>query len=233
MRRPTKQFSITLACILYCLLQSVSTHVFAAQAITPVQWQQLTADKAFTYKNDTEAVQPPIEYKPGLFAKAVSSFLGFLASKEGNTLLWIIIISIITYIIYKVFFHKDSFLFGRNKKIMNVITSAQEDEEMDLAATNWEELLNNAVHNSDFRLAVRYSYMWMLQIMQQRELIQYRIDKTNYEYYTELNDTGYKQPFKQLSRQYEYAWYGRFAMSQAAYSEYKELFDNIRKQLDA
>ena len=233
MRYSVKRLSISLACMLYFLMQSACMHVFAAQPVTPAQWQQLTADKAFTYKNDTEAVPPPIEYKPGIFAKAVRSFLGFLAGKEGNILLWIIVISIITYIIYKVFLHKDSFLFGKNKKIIKVSSSAQEDDEMDIATTNWETLLHNALHNNDYRLAVRYSYMWMLQIMQQRGLIQYRLDKTNYEYYTELNETGYKQQFKQLSRQYEYAWYGRFAMSHAAYNEYKELFDNIRKELGA
>ena len=109
-------------------------------------------------------------------------------------------------------------------------TTGDEDEH-DLATTDWEALLHNAVHNNDYRLAIRYSYMWMLQLMQQQGLIQYRNDKTNYEYYTELAETAYKQPFKKLSRDYEYAWYGRFELSHASYSEYKDLFDDIRKQM--
>ena len=233
MHLSVKKLSITLACTLYLLLQSVCTHVYAAQAITPAQWQQLTSDKAFTYKNDTEKIQPPVDYKPGMFSKAVRSFFSFWASKEGNVVLWILVIALGAWVIYKIFFHKDSFLFGRNKKIMNAANDPGGEEEKDLATTNWETLLHNAARNNDSRLAVRYSYMWMLQIMQQKGLIQYRIDKTNYEYYTELNETGYKQPFKKLSRDYEYAWYGCFELSNAMYNEYKEVFDNIRKQLGA
>ena len=218
--------------MLCLLLQHTSTHALAAQSVTPAQWHQLTTDKAFTYKNDTETIQPPIEYKATPFDKAITAFFKFWGSKEGNIILWILIICIVGYIVYRLFFRNDSFLFGKNKKLMGD-GNASTDDEKDLTSTNWETLLHNAVHNDDYRLAVRYSYMWMLQIMQQRGLIQYRIDKTNYEYYTELNETNYKQPFKQLSREYEYAWYGRIALSHSAYSDFKNLFDNVRHNLQA
>lgn len=221
---------MVLICILYILLQPAGAPVFAAQAITSIQWQQLTSDKAFSYKNDIETAQTPKEYKPGVLEKIFGAILAFIGSKQGNILVWIIVIGIVTFVIYRVFLHKDSFLFDRNKKIKTNTAPEQEDEK-DLTATNWETLLHDAVNKNDLRLAVRYSYMRLLQIMQQRSLIQYRIDKTNAEYYSELNDPSYKQPFRQLSRQYEYTWYGHFALSPTAYNEYKNLFDNMKKQL--
>ena len=113
--------------------------------------------------------------------------------------------------------------------MMNEAGSPQEEE--DITTINWERLLQQARDNNDTRLAIRYTYMWLLQLLQERQLILYRNDKTNYEYYTELNDTSYKQPFKQLSRQYEYAWYGRYAISAAGYDDFAALFNNLRNQL--
>ena len=47
----------------------------------------------------------------------------------------------------------------------------------------------------------------------------------------ELGDTVYKQPFKQLSRRYEYAWYGKYECTMAMYDEYIGLFNNVKHQL--
>ena len=68
-------------------------------------------------------------------------------------------------------------------------------------------------------------------LLQKKELINYKNDKTNFDYYTELNASEFRQPFKTLSRQYEYAWYGNAVPSDAAYSEYLSLFNNVKKQL--
>lgn len=198
---------------------------------TPAQWQQLKSDKAFTYKNDREKIDKPKEYKPGALQKFFKAFFEFIGSNTGNTLIWMLVIAGAGFLIYKVFFSKGSFLFTKNKKL-----GAGEDtggKEEDIAGTNWEVLLQQATTNNDLRLAVRYSYMWLLQMLQQRELIQYRNDKTNFEYYAELSETQYKQHFKQLSRQYEYAWYGRFTLSPAVYNDYISLFMNVKKQLNA
>jgi len=213
------------------ILLLMSAPVYAVPHIKPDQWQQLTQDKAFSYKNDIEAIQPVKQYNPGAIQKIIAAIFNFFGSGAGNVLLWIIVIGAVTYISYKLFLSSDSFLFSRGEKILR--EENKELSEEDLETTNWEALLQQAISNSDMRLAVRYSYKWLLQLLQQRELIQYRNDKTNYEYYTELNETKYKQPFKQLSRQYEYAWYGRFALSPAAYNDYLALFHDVRKQLGA
>jgi hypothetical protein len=223
--------SILLLFILLCLLQPVVVNATSDRTITPAQWQQLTNDKAFGYVNDVEHIQPPQQLEPGIFQKLVMSLVSFFTGSGGAILFWMLVIGVVIYILAKVVLNKDSFLFSRGKKKMSPDEALQEDE--DIATTNWEALRQQAMNNNDLRMAVRYSYMWLLQMLQQRELIQYRIDKTNYEYASELNDTDYKQPFKQLSRQYEYAWYGQFAPSEVAYKAYTDLFDNVKKQLGA
>ena len=217
--------------ILVCLLHQIPAVAKSDRNISTAQWQQLTNDKAFGYANEIEQVKQPEQYKPGMFEKIIQALAGFFSSGAGTVLFWILVIAVIVYVLVKLVLNKDSFLFSKSKKKMSPGVPAQEEE--DIAATNWEALLQQATDNNDLRMAVRYSYMWLLQILQHRELIKYRIDKTNYEYASELNETEYKQPFKQLSRVYEYAWYGQFAPSETAYAAYADLFNNLKKQLGA
>jgi Ca2+/Na+ antiporter len=219
-----------LLCMLFLTIQPAfvygSTH-----NVTPAQWKELTADKAFSYKKDKQLEPPPKEYKRSAIAQFFSWLIAFLFTGAGNVIVWIIVLAILGYIVYSVFF-RNSFFFAKNRKMIPASGADGQDGE-DIATTNWEALLQKATENNDLRLAVRYSYMWLLQILQQQELIKYRTDKTNYEYYTELNETQYKQPFKQLSRQYEYAWYGQFNISATTYNDYISLFNNVRNQLSA
>ena len=228
MRRIIRAFTIATLCLLSFSLQHVCV-ANTTRNIAPSDWQQLKADKAFSYKNDKEKISAPKEYKPGALQKFFRSFFEFFGSNFDNTLVRIIIICAVIYILYRLVLGNGSFLFGKSKKVIS--TGPAQPEEEDIASTNWEALLQEATNKNDFRLAVRYSYMWLLQLLQRSELIQYRIDKTNYEYYSELGTSQYKQSFRQLSRQYEYAWYGKFPVSPAAFNEYLALFNNVKNEL--
>lgn len=202
----------------------------AAEPVTNEQWQQLTNDKAFNYRNLKEMAPPPKISNPGIFSKFISGLFAFFGSGLGNLILWLLVLGVVGYILYKLFISKDSFLFGRERKKMSGEEAGTANDE-DITSTNWEELSQQAIKAGDMRLAVRYSYMWLLRLLQQENLISYRIDKTNYDYYAELNDSQYKQPFRQLSRQYEYVWYGQYPISDTAFSGYLDQFNKIKNQL--
>ena len=219
------------------LLNSISSFAGEDHKISPADWHNLAGDKALNYKNDIEALQkPPVPQDPGAFQKFIAKIIQFFSGNAGTVIVWTLVIGIIAYIVYQVFLSKDSFLFSKNAKKLKKEEPAIEETE-DISKTNWDALLRNAVDKQDLRLAVRYSYMWTLQLLQKKELISYRIDKTNFEYYRELS--GAKQHaelskvFRQLSRQYEYTWYGHFDISGARYNEYIDLFNHLKKQLGA
>jgi hypothetical protein len=226
----TKKIAITLCCL--ALLLPACVYGGAAQPIIDAQWQQLKADKAFDYAKSIEGTDLPKDYKPGLLQKVIVGLFNFLSSPGGTVLLWLMIIGMTIYFISVLFFNKDSFLFARKNKAIKEAKTEEVDDE-DVAGTNWEQLLKQANANNDLRLAVRYAYMWLLQILQQHELIKYRNDKTNVEYAMELSGTQYKQVFNQLSRQYEYTWYGRARVDAAAFNGFMAAFDNVKKQIGA
>jgi len=146
-------------------------------------------------------------------------------------LLWILLFAVVGYLLYYIVLSKNmGSLFSRRKKVYKSEKASAGDLE-DIAGTDWDNLLYDALKKGEHRNAIRYSYLRLLQLLQERELIKYRTDKTNYDYYRELNDSPYKLPFKQLSRQYEYAWYGHFAIAGPLFDEYMNEFSKLKRQL--
>jgi hypothetical protein len=230
MRTFTQRFIVTLL-----LVQGLALQYAAAgprRAISAPQWQQLTSDKAFSYKNDIENAVPAKRYEPNILQKIVNAVFSLFNGRGGTLLLWLVVFFALVFISYMIFSSKNNFLFERRKKEVKSEGPPGEKTE-DIALTDWDALLHNAVQQNDVRQAIRYSYMRVLQLLQHNGLIRYRSDKTNYDYYSELTATNYKQPFKQLSRQYEYAWYGQYNLSAEAFNDYMRLFDNVKKQLGA
>lgn len=225
----SKPFFLLLLFILIIGVAHPATGEQLNRTVTAQQWQTLTNDTVFNYKNRKEFVKDLVtkKEKPNAISEILGKILDFFATTVGQFLFWGFILLILAYAGYKML-SDNSFLFKKDKK---PIQHSTEEIDEDITLANWEERMQQAIKNNDLRHAVRYSYMWLLQLLQYRELIQYRNDKTNYDYYNELIDTPYKQSFKQLSRQYEYAWYGHFNIADSAYDEYMSLFNTVKKQL--
>lgn len=228
--QPIKTKFVFRVCLLCTALQVLCYRSIAVGTINAAQWQKLTSDSAFSYRNDKESILQPAKTNNGSFERFLFSISQFLTSGAGRVLLWCIVAASVIFIAYKLLFSKDSILFNRKGQLMKQKTEPVVNEQ-DVATTNWEQLLQNATLNNDQRLTIRYSYMWLLQLMQKRGLIRFSNDKTNFDYYTELSNSEYRQPFRQLSRQYEYAWYGQYTLSSQQYDDYSALFNTLKTKL--
>ncbi len=224
MRFRSKIIYLSLLCLLFLLPVSAAP----SRSITPQQWQQLTSDKDFGYKNELEKQVTPPDTKPSKWMIALMKFFKFLGKASGQTILWVIFAIVIIYIVYKLVLSNEMSLFQRRGK--KQLADSDTDLE-EIGNADWDKLLQKAVNNNDLQQAVRFSYMWLLQMLQDGQLIRYRDDKTNFEYYKELEKTVFKQPFKQISRQYEYVIYGNYHITAADYNAYIDLFNNVKKQL--
>lgn len=201
----------------------------AERTITYEEWNDLTNDDAFNYRTkvEQEKVEEPKRNYSGWY-KFWYGVLAWLGSTVGKVVIWTLLIAVILFAVYKVLTGDRSSIFGRSSKVMSEDTHALIE---DINDTNWEKLLEKAAKEGDLRLSVRYSYMLLLRILQDSELILYREDKTNFQYISELADTQYKQPFRTLSRQYEYTWYGEYPISADSYNEYIAAIMDIKKKL--
>ena len=200
--------------------------------MTTLQWHKLTSDKAFSYRNELETKKLATENEQNVLRKIISALIEFFGSPGGILLIWLLVIGIVGYFLYSALAGSNSFLFRRGRRVPDGAND-ESDREQDIAEVNWETLMNDALSKNDFRLAVRYSYMWLLQILQKGELIKYQTGKTNFDYAQELKETKYRQEFMMISRQYEYAWYGQTLVTGSAYENHMKVFNKIKAQLGA
>ncbi|WP_165768175.1 DUF4129 domain-containing protein [Hymenobacter amundsenii] len=78
----------------------------------------------------------------------------------------------------------------------------------DLHALDLDALLREAEDAHQYRLAVRLGYLRVLRQLSDRQLINWQPDKTNHDYLYELPPGPLPDAFRELTRQFEYVWYG-------------------------
>ena len=206
------------------------------KAPTDAQWQQATSAKPYAYKNELEydpkKDKPQEVPKTPWLIRVLIAFFHFLGTTTGHIILWSLLAIIVGYVLYRILAGEGRIFARKNRKHTGEEEPAEITEE-DLLESNWEERLRAALQSGDARMAVRYSYMRLLQILQSRDLIQYRPDKTNAAYFGELSGHAIRQDFRKLTRQYEYTWYGSYLPSADGLNDYLSVFNGVKKQLGA
>lgn len=146
-------------------------------------------------------------------------------SKSNNSVIYkllaIVIILGVVYFIARTILEKNGiWIFGRaNKKINANDLEAENIHEMDFAS-----LIEKTRNEADYRLALRYYYLWLLKKMSAREIISWNWDKTNTDYYYEIKDNNLRDDFKYLSYLYDHSWYGEFEVDEKAFGKAEKAF---------
>ena len=144
-----------------------------------------------------------------------------------KTLMWLIIIGGFVFALISYLGSTNTGLFRRSVK--NITDENQLDETENIFEINYKERIDRAVRAGNFQLAVRLHFLQMLKTLSGKNMIQYKQDRTNFDYLTQLRSTSYYNDFFRLTRNYEYAWFGNFAVNEEMYRVIKndfEKFDN-------
>lgn len=115
-------------------------------------------------------------------------------------------------------------LFSRRHERGRVRADSLEE---DIYAVDFDQEIAQALREGDYRRGVRLRYIYALRKLTDRQLIRWRPGKTNHDYQVELRGTPFQADFAQLSRYYEYAWYGNFPTDQALYRQVETLFHQV------
>jgi len=150
-----------------------------------------------------------------------------LAVKIGGVLLFVLVI----YFIFRAIVNKEgAWVFGKSsdKSIIPVT-----DIEANIHATNFKNLIAEAESNSNYRLAIRYYYLWLLKKLSSAEIIHYDVEKTNNDYRNEIESPKTKEEFAYTSYLYNYIWYGEFDVNDEQFSKAKYAFSAFLKSIKA
>jgi hypothetical protein len=162
------------------------------------------------------------------FSNSSPSSPGILNSFPVKIFLWLVAIFCIGFILYRLFFRGG--LFTRGNK-QNYVEEPIEEPEMLNEYSAYNDLIIEAESKNDFNLAIRYLYLQSLKKLSDAELILFSPDKTNKMYVQELDDKPYQFDFASLTLNYEYIWYGKFAINRDRYQKLKNDFFSFNTKM--
>lgn len=191
--------------------------------------KEIFSDSKLNYKHEVVA-------KKGMMEKFLEWLAEMLFGKAGydnvNTarqiLIWSVIILSIVIIVW---------LLSRSELVSLVKPKSKatafnfSDVTEDLGTINFDQKINEAEKQSDYRLAIRWHYLKILFLLDKKGLINFASFKTNIDYGNELKGKPYHPGFIRLSRIYEYVWYGQFELNETSYHNNASEFKTIERQL--
>ncbi|NOU59165.1 hypothetical protein [Marinifilum caeruleilacunae] len=114
-------------------------------------------------------------------------------------------------------------IFRPHQKVISIPFA----DELNPESVNWEEQIQKAVSSGEYRLAVRYQFLSTLKSLSKNNFINWKVEKTNYDYINEINDSKVKTVFNELSNLYEAVWYGNFPIVKEEYASIGKDFEQF------
>ncbi len=224
------KYRLLLSFILIAFFTLQYPHLSGAATIEEQRWKTLTDDPDFGYRAEKEMVSVPAEIpQHSAFQQVAGMLVAFLSGTTGKLITWLCLFSLIFYLLSKVW-HTGTFPNTLKHENTTTTPGGNEVPAEDILSADWEQMITNAIHKEDYRLAIRYAYMRLLQLLQRNQLISYRTDKTNHDYDQELHATV-KKTFRELTTRYEYTWYGNVPADRNAIDHYIQSLNQLKKQI--
>lgn len=133
------------------------------------------------------------------------------------------------------FFMLKFFLKVNTKKATDAIETfpsiqLTKDEEL-INNQQLSELIAQAIQEKDYRLAVRFYYLLILQKLTDKELIVWQQEKTNEDFIREVGHLKIAPQFTEITRLYDFVWYGNFEINKGEFLKAEILFNTLTKKI--
>ena len=192
------------------------------------------ADSDFNY--EIEKVEPSV--LEGVFNWLYRVLLNFLEWIFGNDMatgiLGVIvrilpyaIAAIVLFLLIKFFLKVNTNSIISGKTNMSTVRLT-EDEEL-IKSKDLPNLISNAIAQGNYRLAVRYYYLLILQKLSNSEIIDWQQQKTNEDYIAEIESQSLKQKFTSGTYLYDFVWYGNFELNENEFTKAENEFNELTK----
>jgi len=149
-------------------------------------------------------------------------------SKPAKIFFWLLAVGFLGFVLFNLIFKKSLLKFKRKKVVRDEVEETfhgLDDYE------KYDRLIKDAEANNNFNLAIRYLFLQVLKGLADKQKIIFSAEKTNYSYLSELPLT-LKEEYKNLVRNYEYLWYGKFNISSEKYQRLKVLYKEFNNKIN-
>lgn len=172
------------------------------------QWKKELERKFYDWLRD--------HFSPNLTKKQFDNFLIF------GIVFFFILLIVLLYI-----YRPSLFYFNKKKKLKYEI------EEEGLENADLNKKIKQALENEEYEEAIRWNYMKLLQILNEKEFISFDSNKTVYEYVYEITRKDLRAAFKEISFLFTYYRYGNGVASLSIYEDFNQLNTNFLKRLES
>ena len=208
--------------------------VFASDTI-PEQ-RQFDESKLEEYRVDQDFQYDVVNYKQSTIWDKIRYYfykvLRFLFGKGGAApiIRYLFLAAVIIFVVLQLTGAKLQWFFGKDNKTRTGIVSIPNE---DISNINLQELADKALAEGNLRLCIRYHYLHLLKILDEKAYIVWHKDKTNRDYLAEIKQPEIRNQFRQQTLVFDYVWYGEFKLSEEQFKWVNAGFQDLVNELQA
>jgi hypothetical protein len=191
------------------------------------EWKKVVADKDYKEdKPEEEEKEPEKEEEAREMDTPVSPWGG----PAFRMISYLVIIGLAIFILYLV---AKNVSFTRKFSKETVITDDTDGIVDDIQNLNTQTLLQQALAQGNYRLAVRLYYLELLKKLNEAGIIIWKKDKTNRDYLSEIFSRDYYyDDVRKLTLAYELVWYGERSLTQESFQRLISNFENLHQKFN-
>lgn len=183
--------------------------------------ERMKREKEFAYANDPAYwIKEKKVHRKNFLDYAID----FFESGLIRVIFYILLAALIIFVLYRIIVVNDLFIFYSSKKQRKITQDATLGE---LDPGLIDKNIQDAIDQKHYNTAVRYLYLKTLQVLNDKNFIQYHSQATNSEYLKQMSQHKRSREFRFLTQVYEYVWYGEFGISEQQFSLVYHNFKNF------
>jgi hypothetical protein len=179
----------------------------------------LQKNKVFAYANDP-AYWEKMELKqdPGW----LDALYLFATQQWIKTFFFLLLGAALLYALYRILVTNKLYLFYSSSR--RIVLTAEEENETE---ENLEEKIAHAVMVRDYRSAIRFMHLKALRLLDAKGWIRFNAKSTNRDYLNALHQNPLAQLFSNITRSYDYVWYGEFQLNEQQFIVLQKNFNQF------
>ena len=186
-------------------------------------------DKDFSYFEDPESTMTLWERLMAWIGRQFTQLTDYRAyGTAWDIFMYILITFAVIAVVLGIYKSDVRGLFFSNKNKIGL--NASESLE-DIHSIDYENMIEEAITNRNYRYALRLNYLRTLKILSDQEIILWKIDKTNREFIREIKQQKLRSEFDYITSNFESIWYGGFEINQSLYSQLQLKFSDFNSSL--
>jgi hypothetical protein len=207
----------------------LTVRVFNADSIKAYQ-----KNPRFQYHDDLSAKGTSLWTRFWMWFWQVMSRLFSFGPLKGHSfeflkyVFFVLAAGFVVFIIFKVLGIDMVRMFRRESRAIDIPYSESLEN---IHHLNFDAEIEKAIGGTNYKLAVRLLYLRSLKQLNDAGLIQWKLDKTNADYLAELRNSNQYQLFTDLTRRFEYIWYGNFYIDGNVFQSISSAFYELKRTL--